>query len=93
MGRTSEQRDGGIIPPRPVPLQVIHVTFAEVEDQIQRQFLLSVPTSFSLPVATVRRVRDAGAQLLRLNGEFKTLLSELRYETQAREISCLDALK
>ncbi len=93
MGRTSEQRNGGIIPPRPVPLQVIHVTFAEVEDPIQRQFLLSVPTSFSLPVATVRRVRDAGAQLLRLNGEFKTLLSELRYETQAREISCLDALK
>jgi hypothetical protein len=93
IGRTSEQRDGGIIPPRPVPLQIIHVTFAEVEDPIQRQFLLSVPTSFSLPVATVRRVRDAGAQLLRQNAEFKTLLSELRYETQPREISCLDALK
>ena len=89
MGRTSEQREGEIIPPKPVPLQVIHVTFAEVEDPDQRQFLLSVPTSFSLPVATARRVRDAGAQLLRQNSEFKTLLSELRYEARPREISCL----
>jgi len=76
-----------------VPLQIIHVTFAEVEDLNQRQFLLSVPTSFSLPVATVRRVRDAGAQLLRQNGEFKTLLSELRYEATPRELSCLDEFK
>jgi hypothetical protein len=46
-----------------------------------------------LPVATVRRVRDAGAQLLRQNAEFKTLLSELRYEARPREISCLDEFK
>jgi NTE family protein len=93
MGRSTERRDGGVIPPRPVPLQVIHLTFANVDDPIQRQFLLSVPTSFSLPVSTVRRVRDAGAQLLRQDTEFKTLLSELRYEAKPREISCLDELK
>jgi NTE family protein len=90
IGRATERRDGGIISPRPVPLQVIHLTFAEVDDPIQRQFLLSVPTSFSLPVSTVRRVRDAGAQLLQQNAEFKTLLSELRYQAKPRDISCLD---
>ena len=93
MGRTTERRDGGIISPRPVPLQVIHLTFAEVDDRAERQFLLSVPTSFSLPALTVQRVRDAGAQLLRQNAEFKTLLSELRYQAKPREISCLDEFK
>lgn len=82
-----------IAPPRPVPLQVIHLTFADVDDSIQRQSLLSVPTSFSLPTASVGRVREMGAQLLRQNAEFKALLSELRYQAKPREISCLDGFK
>jgi predicted acylesterase/phospholipase RssA len=79
--------------PKPVPLQVIHLTFADVDDPIERQFLLLVPTSFSLPISTVKRVRDAGAQLLRQNAEFKALLSELRYSAKPNEISCSDVLR
>ncbi len=82
-----------ITPPKLVPLQVIHLTFADVDDPIQRQFFLSVPTSFSLPISTVRRVRDAGTQLLRQNAQFNALLSELRYQAKPREISCLDEFK
>ena len=93
VSRATEERQRDIVPPKPVPLQVIHVTFAEVDDSAERQFLLSVPTSFSLPASTVRRVRDAGAQLLRENAEFKTLLTELRYEAKPSEASCLDEFK
>jgi NTE family protein len=73
-----------------VPLNIVHLTFADVEDTTERQLLLSVPTSFSLPLSTVRRVEDAAAKLLRTNEDFKRLLSELRHQAKPEEISCVE---
>jgi NTE family protein len=92
MSRTARQTSREILPPRAVAVQIIHVTFADIDDPSERQFLLTVPTSFSLQASTARRVVEAGAQLLRQNAEFKALLSELRYQAKPREVSCLDAL-
>jgi hypothetical protein len=92
MTRTARQTSREIPPPRAVAVQIVHLTFADSDDPSERQFLLTVPTSFSLQASAARRVSEAGAQLLRQNAGFKELLSELRFQTKPREISCLDEL-
>ena len=72
-----------------VPIDIVHVTFDDVKDPIARAFFLGVPTTFSLPSATVTRLRDVAGQLLRENEQFQQVLQALRYPKPPPPVKCL----
>jgi NTE family protein len=72
-----------------VPISVVHLTFDDVKDSAERAFFYSVPTSFSLPRASVIRLRDVGMRLLRENEEFQDLLRALRFTAPIDQPACL----
>jgi NTE family protein len=73
-----------------IPIDIVHITFEDVKDPIARAFFLSVPTTFSLPSATVERLRDVAGQLLRENVQFQQVVSALRYQGTTISPQCLD---
>ncbi len=72
-----------------VPIDIVHITFEDVKDPAERAFFLSVPTSFSLPAATVTRLRDVAGELLRENEQFQEVLQALRYTGKPEPLKCL----
>lgn len=71
------------------PIDIVHITFDDVKDPAARAFFLSVPTSFSLPSATVARLRDIAGQLLRENENFQHVQKALRYLDEPEPLKCL----
>lgn len=55
---------------------LVHVTFASLQDPVDRAYFSRVPTRLALPREQVDRVRDAGARLLRDSPVFQRMLDE-----------------
>ncbi len=58
-------------------IHVINVNLRDAPELAERQFLLKIPTAFSIPAADVSRLIDAGGRVLRHSAEFQTLLKSL----------------
>jgi NTE family protein len=54
------------------------VDFNNIEDESERHFFETLPTSFKLPSETVDKLNDAGGRLLRNSAEFQDLLTDLK---------------
>lgn len=61
----------------PVELYFIEVSPEKLADAARRDELLSIPTSFSLPVATTDRVACSGREILATSAEYARLLRDL----------------
>jgi NTE family protein len=72
-----------------VPIDVVHLTFDDIKDPVERAFLYSVPTSFALPEASVFRLRDVAGRLLRENADYQRILAELRFTGRPDKPTCL----
>jgi len=55
----------------------IEVDFSTLQDEAERRFFESVPTSFHLPPATVDRLRAVAARMLRQSENYRKLLRDL----------------
>ena len=73
-----------------IPIDIVHITFEDVKDPVARAFFLGVPTTFSLPSATVERLRDVAGQLLRENVQFQQVVRALRYQGTTISPQCRD---
>ncbi len=58
-------------------IHVINVNLRDAPDLMGRQFLLQIPTAFSLPQGDVDRLIDAGRTILRASPEFKALMTSM----------------
>lgn len=65
-------------PDRPVSVHLIQVRFEDVPDEKERDYLNTIPTSFSLKDEQVDALIKAGRELLRNNPEFKKLVAEFQ---------------
>jgi NTE family protein len=62
---------------KPVRESLITLGFEDVEDEKERAFFESVPTSFSLPNETVDRLIALSGRLLRESPDFRSIISDL----------------
>jgi len=60
-----------------IDLYAIDVSFAEVKDPSERDYLNNLPTSFTLPDEAVDRLRAAGGSILLASPEFQRLLKDV----------------
>ena len=63
----------------PLPKLAVHaldVSFENLPDPKEREYLMNLPTSFALPPEDVDRLRQAAGQLLRQSQDFQSLLRE-----------------
>ncbi len=60
-----------------VDFSIVDVSFEAVQNPAEREFLLSLPTNFSLPAEAIKRLRAAAAQVLRESPTFRQLVQEL----------------
>lgn len=75
---------GDPIPPlREVGFYATELTFQDVRDEAERDYLNGLPTSFNLPREAVDRLRTAAAQLLQDSPEIQRLLTDLAHESKA----------
>jgi NTE family protein len=58
-------------------IYVVDVSFAQVGDAEERDYLNSLPTSFVLPPEAVDRLRAAAGQVLIASPEFRRLLTDV----------------
>jgi len=58
-------------------IHVINVNLRDAPELAERQFLLKIPTAFSIPAADVSRLIDAGGRVLRNAPEFQALVKSL----------------
>lgn len=58
-------------------IHVVNVNLRDAPDLMGRQFLLQIPTAFSLPPGDVDRLMAAGRAILHASPEFKALLKSL----------------
>ena len=56
---------------------IVEVKFEALKDEAQREYLMSLPTSFSLKSEDVDKLRDAAHQILAQSEQFQELLREL----------------
>jgi len=60
-----------------IEYDIIHITFASITDDDEREFFENLPTSLQLPPETVDRLRAKTGELLYQSEEFQELLAEL----------------
>jgi len=60
-----------------IEYDIIHITFASIADEEEREFFENLPTSLQLPPETVDRLRAKAGELLYQSEEFQELLAEL----------------
>jgi NTE family protein len=60
-----------------ISLYAIDVSFAELTDRAERDYLNNLPTSFALPDEAVDRLRAAGGSILLASHEFQRLLKDV----------------
>ncbi len=58
-------------------IHVVNVNLRDAPELAERQFLLKIPTAFSIPAADVSRLIDAGGRVLRNSPEFQALMKSL----------------
>jgi NTE family protein len=58
-------------------LYIVHAGISALNDQAERAFLMSVPTTLQLPKETTDRLRRAGAKLLEDSADYRRLLESL----------------
>jgi NTE family protein len=68
----------GTIPPCAVQTYLIEVSFDMVQDQNEREFLKSLPTSFHLKPTDVDRLAVAAIEILQNSEVFQALVSDLQ---------------
>jgi NTE family protein len=59
-----------------IGLYAIDVSFAQVKDEAERDYLNNLPTSFVLPPEAIDRLRAAAATIIRDSPDFKRLLKD-----------------
>ena len=57
----------------PLDFSVINVSFDELSDPVERQYLLNLPTTLSLPPEAIDRLRAAAAKILRESAAYRKL--------------------
>ena len=57
----------------PLDFSVINVSFDELSDPVERQYLLNLPTTLSLPRESIDRLRAAAAKILRESAAYRKL--------------------
>jgi NTE family protein len=74
-----------------ISLYAIDVSFAELADKTEREYLNNLPTSFTLPDEAVDRLRAAGASILLASPEFQRLLKDVgaRIVTEPKAVNAL----
>jgi NTE family protein len=75
-GATEAQAEASV----PLPKMSVHaldVSFENLADPKEREYLQNLPTSFVLPPADVDRLRAAAGQLLRESPDYQALLRDL----------------
>lgn len=84
--RESLQRWARDMPPgpdgKPIPVSLVSVDFARIEDAQERAFFDDVPTSLSLPGETVDRLVAVARRLLRESPEMQELVAEIGARSQ-----------
>jgi NTE family protein len=61
----------------PLEFSVINVSFDALADQAEREYLLNLPTSLSLPSEAIDRLRAAAAKILRESTVYRNLVDAL----------------
>lgn len=61
----------------PLEFSVINVSFDELADATEREYLLNLPTSLSLPPEAIDRLRAAAARLLRDSAAYRKLVKSV----------------
>lgn len=69
----------------PRSYHLVEVSFERLSDPAERRFFRELPTSLTLPAATVDRLREVGGRLLRDSRAFHELLRDL--DTPALEVA------
>jgi hypothetical protein len=60
-----------------IQFSVVNVSFDELADAEERQYLLNLPTRMSLPPEAIDRLRAAAGQLLRSSEAYRHLVREI----------------
>ena len=60
-----------------IEIFAVDVSFAAIEDEKERRYLMDQPTSFALPPEAVDRLRAAAGQALRASADFQRLVQEM----------------
>jgi len=74
-GATEAQAEAGVPLPK-LSVHTLDVSFENLPDPKEREYLQNLPTSFVLPPADVDRLRAAAGDLLRQSQDFQSLLRE-----------------
>jgi NTE family protein len=74
-GATEAQAEASVPLPK-LRLHTLDVSFDNLSDPKEREYLMNLPTSFVLPAEDVDRLRAAAGQLLRQSQDFQSLLRE-----------------
>jgi len=61
----------------PLEFSVINVSFDELADRAERDYLLNLPTSLFLPPESIDRLRAAAAQILRESAAYRRLVGDV----------------
>jgi NTE family protein len=59
-------------------MSVVHLTFDSLTDEKEREYFLSLPTTFQLPKDSVDKLRAVAAKLLDASSEFRLICRELK---------------
>ncbi len=61
-----------------IDIHLIDVSFPELKDRAEREYLNQLPTSFALPNEAVDRLRAAAGAIILSSPEFQRLLKDAR---------------
>ena len=61
----------------PLEFSVINVSFDELADRAEREYLLNLPTSLFLPPESIDRLRAGAAQILRKSAAYRKLVDDV----------------
>jgi NTE family protein len=75
-GATEAEAEASVSLPK-VSLHTLDVSFDNMADPKEREYLMNLPTSFVLPAEDVDRLRAAAGHLLRNSQDFQALLRDL----------------
>ncbi len=65
------------VPPPDAEIYAIDVSFAQLKDKAERDYLNLQPTSFVLPAEAVDRLRAAAGKIILASPEFQRLLKDV----------------
>jgi NTE family protein len=75
-GATQAQAEASVPLPK-LNVHTLDVSFDNLSDAKEREYLMNLPTSFVLPPEDVDRLRAAAGQLLRQSQDFQSVLRDL----------------